>query len=477
MPDARPARPRRVRVRRRLAPAALAAALATASAVLGGLAFPTAARAQSVERPVPFDSAGRLPVITPVAAARLKLAPPAWRVTGDYREARLYSLGNGGYVVAVTRPGGTVERYSLTAADRAYLAERTRNLPPGLDEQISAGLAEAARTITGEARNAFVRNQTLLGLTVYAPSFAYAVTNEAAGRVAIWLLVSGGTFFGASSLARDITITPTMNNLATLGAIHGGAAGWGLTYALGARNDGKAVGIFLGSLAGTAAGLYFGKSMTPAQVAGTAFGADALALMTAGLFGGAGAYQGSSGDARAAAAGIVAAAAVGAPLGGMYPKMVSYNVTAGDITTLWFTGGLGALGATSFVANSNPNDRKILYALVPGFIAGTFAGDRLLVKRLDHSGADAGYVGLGAAAGALMGAGVSVLLDSDHSNKALVTSLSTLGGIGGIAAAEYYTAPKSDAGRLASHLRVSPAGLAMAVARREGVHPILSVSF
>jgi hypothetical protein len=76
-----------------------------------------------------------------------------------------------------------------------------------------------------------------------------------------------------------------------------------------------------------------------------------------------------------------------------------------------------------------------------------------------------------------MGAGVSVLLDSDHSNKALVTSLSTLGGIGGIAAAEYYTAPKSDAGRLASHLRVSPAGLAMAVARREGVHPILSVSF
>ena len=51
------------------------------------------AGAQVVETPQPFDSAGRLMAITPAIAARLQLGPPAWRVIGDFTEARLFSLG------------------------------------------------------------------------------------------------------------------------------------------------------------------------------------------------------------------------------------------------------------------------------------------------------------------------------------------------------------------------------------------------
>src|SRR5215210_754790 len=67
-----------------------------------------AAAAQVVETPQAFDSAGRLMAITPSIAARLQLGPPAWRVIGDYTEARLYSVGGDAYVLAVTRRDGSV---------------------------------------------------------------------------------------------------------------------------------------------------------------------------------------------------------------------------------------------------------------------------------------------------------------------------------------------------------------------------------
>src|SRR5688572_31449761 len=78
-------------------------------------ALPAALRAQVIERPEPFDSAGRLVAITPVIAARLQLQPPAWRITGDFRDARLYSLSGAGYVIVVARRNGSVERYLITA--------------------------------------------------------------------------------------------------------------------------------------------------------------------------------------------------------------------------------------------------------------------------------------------------------------------------------------------------------------------------
>jgi hypothetical protein len=465
------------RVARRIAAVGAPRAARCLLLALAVVLLPAGVRAQEVERPEPFDSTGRVVAITPMAAARLMLGPPAWRITGDYREARLYSSAEG-YVIVVTRRDGTVERYPIADQDREFLRVRTSGLPPDLEGQIAREVTEATRAVTsGEARGAFIRDQTILGFTVYAPSFAYAVTNEAAGRVATYLVVAGGSFFGASSLSREFSISPAQNRLATLGALHGGGAGFGLTYALGTSNDGQAAGIFIGSLAGTAAGLYFGRDFTGPQVAAAAFGADALGLMTAGLVGASGGFDARDDASRLGAAMVVGAAALGAPLGAMYPGLVSYNVTGGDVATLWFTGALGALGATAFVADNDPSSRAILVALTSGFAVGTVAGDRFLVKRFDHSSGDASLVGLGTAAGALMGAGVSVLLDTDRSNESLIIGLATLGGIAGIAATEYYIAPRDDAGRLAMNVKLLPAGLALAAARQRGTHPILSITF
>lgn len=104
----------------------------------------TAADAQVVERPIAFDSAGRVLVLTPETAARARLAPPAWRVTGAFDNARLFALGDGSFVLVVTRPSGSVERYPLTQADIADLQWRVASLP-------AARIPETERNV----RNAF----------------------------------------------------------------------------------------------------------------------------------------------------------------------------------------------------------------------------------------------------------------------------------------------------------------------------------
>jgi len=50
-----------------------------------------------------------------------------WPVTGDYEEARLSSSSSGGYVLAVHRRGGTIERHSITPDAREALRSPVPN--------------------------------------------------------------------------------------------------------------------------------------------------------------------------------------------------------------------------------------------------------------------------------------------------------------------------------------------------------------
>ena len=444
------------------------------------------AGAQVVERPEPFDSAGRVMALTPVLAARLQLAPPAWRITGDFREARLYNMGDGGWVIVVTRRMGEVERYAVTAADRDYLRAKTALLPPGLTEQVQAtvrdAVQEARRPLDQpEARTGFILAQTALGLTVYAPSFARAVTNQAAGRAATYLLVAGGTYFAAASLSREMHITTPQNVLATTAAVRGGLAGYGIAYALGAPGDGEALGVFAGSLAGTASGLYFGRRMTSADAMAASFGSDLLVLTTAGALRAAGVLDRDGGNRRAAAAALVGAGIAGFPLGLQYARAADYNVTPGDVATLWVAGGIGTLAAATIVeALDTEGDEALYLGLTGGFLAGVAAGDRLLVRRFDHTWGQAGTVLAGAVAGGLMGAGVARLADGDRTSDALVLSLMTVGAVAGVGASDWLISTPADAGRArrgGMRMRLDPAGLALAAGGVPGRHALVTVTF
>src|SRR5437762_10850763 len=148
--------------------------------------------AQVVERPVPFDNAGQVMVMTPYIAERAALRAPWWPVSGDFTDARLYTVNDSSYVLTVGRRNGTVERYTLLLADRDAIRAIVSRLPHDVI---------AARN---DARNAFVKNQALLGLLAYGPAFSIAIGDNVAGATAGYLVVAGGTLCrGSWSGARN----------------------------------------------------------------------------------------------------------------------------------------------------------------------------------------------------------------------------------------------------------------------------------
>ena len=196
---------------------------------------PRGAGAQVRERPVPFDSAGRMLSITPPLAARLGLAPPVWPVSGDYVDVRLYAVDDatGSAVLVVRRQREVLERYPLAAAQRLDLVAAVNR---GVAAQrVAGGPDSLAMRISDPVRGWFVANQSVLGLALFAPAAA-ALTGNAAAGTATYLAVAGGTFFFAADRARRSPVSNAENHLAWHGARHGAAAAALATYALGGEN-------------------------------------------------------------------------------------------------------------------------------------------------------------------------------------------------------------------------------------------------
>src|SRR5438552_1394004 len=189
------------------------------SAILGvAFVFASTLQSQVIERPVPFDSARLVTVMTPYLADRAALRPPWWPVSGEFTEARLFTVNDSTYVLAVTRRSGVVERYTLSATDRDAIRAVVSRLPR---ETI------VART---DARNAFIRGQTLLGIGVYGPAFAGAIGDNSGSYSAAYLVVAGGSFFAASEISRRMFISRPQADLSTNMGFNGALAGWGITY-------------------------------------------------------------------------------------------------------------------------------------------------------------------------------------------------------------------------------------------------------
>lgn len=438
-----------------------------------GLSAPAAA--QVIERPVPFDSAAQVMVMTPLIAERAGLRAPAWPVAGGFVEARLYTVTDSAYILTVRRQTGVVERYALTAEDRESIRVSVSRLPP-----------EVVRERT-DAASAFVRSQTLLGLAVYAPAFSYAIGDNAASATAGYLVVAGGAFFAASEIARRMFISRPQNDLSFNTGRNGALATWGMMYLFGAEDRAQAAGAFVGGLAGTAVGLRWGRGMTEAEAVGAGFGADLGAAIA---FGTTGMLRGDS-DCTTDVNGvfscrerisdrfqvftILASGLVGYPLGILYPKNSSYNVTAGDIQTLYSATLLGVGAGISFLPES-PKKSAAYAAATLGGIVGVLAGDRFLVRRADHSRTDAGVVFLGTSAGILMGAGVAALIDNDL-HPPLVFSLATAGGLVGLIVTERTRDPRPDAGRQRVRVTFNPSGLVSLATRASGTHSLFTVRF
>jgi hypothetical protein len=336
----------------RLLAASLAVAAACAAIAPVARAQPTA---PAVERSTPFDSAGRVFVLTPALVARLRLAPPAFPVQGPFVDARLFAAPDaaaaGPAVLSVTRVGGAVERYTLTAADRAALAAAVTS---GIAAAGPGIRSDTAVTISEPAGRSFVANQTLLGFFLYGPAAATLVSADEASTTLAYALGAGTAFVTSLAVSRQQPVTRAQATLSRSGALGGAAAGAGLMYMLADPDEARAYAgaVLAGSVGGSVLAFQRARGMTDAEASASATGAflgAATALSVAGAFG---AYESSS-DAvgRATIGSGLAALAAGYAFGPRYARTRRYNVTAGDVSTLSTAATVGAaLGAAAGLA-------------------------------------------------------------------------------------------------------------------------------
>ncbi len=435
-------------------------------------------RAQIVERPVPFDNSGQVMVMTPYIADRAALRAPWWPVSGEFTEARLYTVNDSSYVLTVGRRSGVVERYTLSAADRDAIRAIVSRLPRDVI---------AARN---DARNAFIRGQTLLGIGVYGPTFAGAIGDNSGSYTAAYLVVAGGSFFAASEISRRMFISKAQADLSINMGFNGSLAGWAITYLADAPDKGQSAGAFIGGIAGTAVGLRAARNMTEADAVATGFGSDIGALIA---FGTMETLRGSSDctfdpntltetctrrrlSNRSEVAVVLASGLLGYPIGLLYPRNSRYNVTAGDVEVLPTTALLGA-GAGISLLNRHASYSHFAAAATIGGVIGMMAGDRFLVQRYDHDRDDADRLSLGTAAGALMGAGIASLGSSTRNNPHVIGGLAVGGGLAGLIVTERYLHPSRDAGRPRFSLTFNPASIALTAARTPGNHSLINVRF
>ncbi len=384
-------------------------------------------------------------------------------------------------LVAVALPSASAQSPArrLELSDTTRSASRAEPPHPGAVSRAPAP-ANPERPVAPAKRGesvlhqSFIRDQAALGLLVYGPSFAAAVTGNAVAWAATYVVVGGGTYFVASQLSRDLAINEPTSWFATQAAVRGGLSGWAIAYGTGADRRTRAGAIFLGSIGFAAGAVALGRGMSDGEVAASVFGADLTAL------GGLAATHiaGPSAGTRARAGITAAAGLLGYPLGYWYARRASYHVSAGDVNTLWTGAAVGATAASAFIANGRPSARTVAATLTAGALAGTILDDRLLVRRRDHSPEDGQMVVLGAVAGGMMGAGLGILSGAAHDRVSAATAaLTVAGAVGGIVLAERWRGTSGDAGRKLGGLELDPAGVIAVAAGATGTHTLLHWTF
>lgn len=355
----------------------------------------------------------------------------------------------------------------LELADTAHRAPGARPAyAPARDTGITA--------VKHLVNSSFVRTQTLLGAALYAPSFAATVANKPVTWSAAYVVMLGGTFFAAAEISRDWPISKSTEMLALVAPLQGAAVGAALNYA--ATGDHRlAPGMFFGSTLGTAWALTLGRRLTPGAAVAAFTGSDMAAGMAIAT---SYALQSDHTNDRARFGAGAAAALAGLQLGAMYGAYAPYHVTVGDVQTLWTTAAIGGIAGGAFVANGNPGRKTSTLAVEGGALAGLLVGDRLLVRRFDHTSGEAAMVGAAAGAGALMGGGIAVLVGKSARFNAATAALGAAGAAGGVFMAERWMGLRPDAGRrFSDRVSVTPQALALAAARVPGMHSLVRVSF
>ena len=448
--------------------------------VLSLIVLAVPAAAQVSETPVPFDTAGRILSVNPPLATRLGLTAPAWPVTGLFVEARLYQLNTGSHVLAVTRSGGSVDRFALDSSQTGALRAAFQE---GLSRAGRVVAEDAASVISEPARGPFVRDQMLLASILYGPSLAILTDDGAVGS-GLYMLSVGGTFFAVNDFARKRSITKAQNSLTTDGALRGWAAVNLAAAALHANysDETGAILTLTGGIGGSMIGYHRGRGLTNSEAQSAMTMSTLAAAAAVGAFA---TLVEPDDDGRAIATAALAGGIAGYIAGPSYPRRASYTVTAGDVSLLRLGAGLGAMAAITPVVHLDNVDPHVAAGLLTaGWVTGALVTDRIAAKPFNHSAFDARMIGLGALGGGLMGAALPLMMQSDDATFAM--TVVTGGAIAGAMVTQRMMAParegsvmKSSSASANSGARIQfqPEAALLAAAGQRGNHTLLRVRF
>ena len=438
------------------------------------------ATAQVTETPVPFDSAGRIVSVNMPLATRLALTPPAWPVSGDFNEARLYRTSTGSHTLAVTRPSGATDRYPL---DQSQTEALRGAFSRGIGQAGRVVAEEAANFIAEPARGPFVRDQMLLATIIYGPSLATLTDDPSIGS-GVYMLSVGGTFFSLNDFARRRTITTSQNSLTTDGALRGWAAMGLAAHAFGANlsEDGTAITALIGGIGGSMVGYDRGRRLTNSEAHSSMTGSTLLAgavlgsATTLGIIG--------EEDDRLASAAVLTGGIAGYVLGPLYPRLSGYTITAGDVSLVRLGAILGTAAAVTPLVGFDEVDMKVAAGVATaGWVGGTIIADRIAAKQFNHSASDSRMVYLGALGGALMGGALPLMTQSTDelfamsaiTGGAILGSIVTQRAMNPVREGLVMRSPSSDAN--SARIELKPEGLLLAAMGQRGKHTLLRVRF
>ncbi|MGH9886176.1 MAG: hypothetical protein ACREBE_11640 [bacterium] len=432
------------------------------------------ARAQTIETPIPFDSAQRVLTVTPGMAERLALRAPVWPVTGTYNEARLYSIVPGtGFTLVVHRPSGALERFSLSPSERTALGAAIDSAMKTAGRPSSE--AAASNVVSEPAGNAFARRLTVQSALVYGP-LAASLSDDGQGAGALYLLTTGLTYFISYSAAQSTPFTRAQSDLAgNLGlATASGALLTGYAISENADRGVRALAL-VGAVAGTIAGVNAGKGMSDAEAHSGIMGIETGAAVGV-------TAAAASNEGRAMAIGAVVGGALGYPLGVLYPRRAGYTVTAGDAESIGTTALIGAAWAGATLTD-HVSPARIGLTLGAGYVAGAFVGERWLSRPFNLTQNQANVLKVGAVAGGLVGLALPVLSGSDDVPVVLgaVAGGATLG-VAALAGSFPLTSRAGSAAADGSsrgglRLSFSPASLFGIAKRSVGQHSLVRLTF
>ena len=422
--------------------------------------LPAIAAAQ--ETLVPIDSAGSLDRIDAELEAKLVLFPE----TAGFREARLYALSDGSFVLEVS-----FERDGRQGRERRPLSADAAR---GFRQRVTEALRTTASvTLDQQGRALYVTGTTVLGLGYYGPAAIIATDAEDKGAVAVYMLTAATGFFVPYLVTQHSQVTKAQAKLSLYGLAAGALHGH-LLYMLGGGdydfNDEQvafASSIAVG-LAEGIAGYYLAgaHNLSEGKV-------DVIAsLGTFGLGFGAGATFLADGESSGAvSAGMLLGTVAGFVAGNTVANMQNYS--SGDATVMTTAGMVGAwvpvgiLMVGGLEADTDGDAKIYTASAMAGAAGGIILGHNLVGGR-QFTDAQGNYVALGTAASTALGLGLAYLLSPDDGDYKLFAGSALVGSVGGFAL--MYTLLEDDAPReIGASLRfdISPAAIgAFAMGRR-----------